>query len=841
MRQVILCSVIVVGAVVSSFANNYKGATIFSDRFDTPMTFAENWESKPGTVSKDGVVFCNGRSFSWRGKAPEEYVIEADVRVLSDYKCDPKNSHWIGFWIDNQRFQVQPCGFTFVIANGAVVYDKIPNYKIGDWVHLTLVKKKTGLTVKFIFFVNDKLVCQFADTKPERHDPIAFMGCTNYEVDNFLLSRVRHDADSNNLAFNGGFEHDEEGVPIYYNWGGDFDWLRPVAEYETDFLARYASDRAVKHSGKQSLRVTLVPSCTRTIFNPWSVGGTPGLPGVMSVWAKTDVPEGVEIEIKYGGPWRKVRVGSDWARYEVGVTNLPPGRTYSRGGIAIRNDKRIRGHVWFDDLQAENVPMPKGGVFDIEKQSYATPFKPSELDRGRFDRPLPPAPGACKADFRHPASYRPGVIGRLDFYMDEPEAEWRVTDEQGRATIVTKPMSEIPMGTNVVTSTANGKTYTDTVVRLPFKKGATQVNRWTRSFRHNGTNELFTGLCLRPIGSPFDYEGEDFPGMFELLARKGFRHYQSLSHLYHEKKYPVAGLGKTIACFDEGLKRGFLHLNWWGADAQCCEPGEKPKNVNALDMGECVAFHEKYDNILSHLVLDEPELAKPDEWAEKRLVWTKSFFPYVPVQMNNSILGVPRRYANLKTDVLMLDDYLTNKPGRDVASVVDNIDVLLRADDAKPCGFFLVGDNLTLHYRSPTYAEQVAQSWGVLCSGGTIVSWYIGFPHLAGSWRAMVDVNREAQLLAPIILSEELAEQSACSADWRNAIRHLTRKYRGAWYVFSVNLYAGAMKKVTFTLPKDAPQNGTVQIAGERRSLELKDGKFTDDFAGHTRHIYRIK
>ena len=821
--------------------NVYKGATIFSDRFDTPMTFAENWESKPGTVSKDGVIQCNGRTFSWRGKVPDEFVVEADVRVKPDYEPNPKNSQWIGFWVDNQRFQVQPKGFAFVIANGAVSYAPITGYKPGDWLHLTLVKKRTGSVVKFFFSVNDQEICQFADTKPERHDPIAFMGCTPYEVDNFTLSRVRHDADSNNLAFNGGFEHDEEGVPIYYNWLGDFDWSRPVAEYETDFLGRYAADRTVKHSGRQSLRLTLVPCCGRYSFWPWQVGGVEGQPGVLSVWAKTDVPEGVEVELHYGEGRRKVRVQGDWARYEVASTNLPKKSTYSRGSFAIVNKDRIRGHVWFDDLQAENVPLPKEGKFDYAKGSYATPFRPSELDRGRFDRPLPPKPAPGKADFRHPAAYRPGVLGRLDFYMDEPEAAWRVVDEQGRATIVTKPMSEIPMGTNAVTFAANGRTYTDTVVRLPCRKGATQVNRWTRSLRHNGTNELFTGLCIRPVGSPFDYEGKDFPGMFELLARKGFRHYQSLSHLYHEKKYPVAGLGKTVACFDEGLKRGFLHLNWWGTDAIESGPGGRPKDANALDMGECVAFHEKYDNILSHLILDEPELSRPSEWAEERLVWAKTFFPYVPVQMNNSCLGVPRRYANLKTDVLMLDDYLTNGEGRDVAGVVDNIDVLLKADDAKPCGFFLVCDNMTLHYRSPTYAEQVAQSWGVICSGGTIVSWYIGFPNLAGSWRGMVDVNREAQLFAPVILSEELAGQSACSADWRNGVRHLTRRHKGAWYVFSVNLYAGAMKQVAFTLPADAPQNGTVQVAGEHRSLELKNGRFTDDFAGHTRHIYRIK
>jgi len=38
--------------------------------------------------------------------------------------------------------------------------------------------------------------------------------------------------------------------------------------------------------------------------------------------------------------------------------------------------------------------------------------------------------------------------------------------------------------------------------------------------------------------------------------------------------------------------------------------------------------------------------------------------------MNNTLIGIPARYANLTTDILMLDDYLTNREHRKVAEMI---------------------------------------------------------------------------------------------------------------------------------------------------------------------------
>jgi hypothetical protein len=416
--------------------------------------------------------------------------------------------------------------------------------------------------------------------------------------------------------------------------------------------------------------------------------------------------------------------------------------------------------------------------------------------------------------------------------MDEPEAAWRVAAENGEIATVVKPMGEIPYGTNVVTFYALGRDYTDTVVRLPPRPGATQVNRWTRSLVHDGRPVLFTGLCLEPLSFGMRKPLEWYPRQLSFLREKGFRHYQTLSHAQN------CMLDCQRVCFEAGQSLGFLHLNWcdfgvglvWGW-----------KGATDIGTDGMVAFFAPYTNIVSHMVLDEPELSMKDDLPLARLREMKARFPYAPVQMNNSVLGIPRRFANLETDILMVDDYLTNRSeGRTVESVVANIDGMLAAAEGKPCWLFVVGDNQPLHYRNPTYAEQVAQSWGALCSGATGISWYIGFPTTEPPWKGMVDANREIQSLVAPLTSAEIC--GAAGANYgRHLLRHITRKVGDDWYVFSCNVDAAPLDGAVFQMPPDAPQNGTVEVLFENRSLELKDGRFTDSYPAHFRHVYKMR
>ena len=103
----------------------------------------------------------------------------------------------------------------------------------------------------------------------------------------------------------------------------------------------------------------------------------------------------------------------------------------------------------------------------------------------------------------------------------------------------------------------------------------------------------------------------------------------------------------------------------------------------------------------------------------------------------------------------------------------------------------------------------------------------------------MKQVNREAQALKEVIFSEELCDPAKADQP-RSKLRHLTRTLDGAWYVLSCNIDAAPLS-ASFALPAGAPKDGTVEVLFEGRKLPLKDGSFRDDYAGHSRHLYKIQ
>lgn len=1042
MFRVSLALIFASTAVISAAVEH--GAAVFGDSFDVPATFAENWDADGVKVDAGRVIVPNGARLRPRCALPTEFAVEADIVVplpADGSRIPPPQSAWCGFMIDGYHFQLQPCGRGFVVwrlpddvrSNGR--YERIPSFAPGKPVRARVVRRRmpgSAHALKYVFTVDDAVCGEFTAREPKDGPSVEMSGhkC-DFAVDNFLVSSVGHEDDSPNMVFNSGFEHGEDGIPLYYGLHGDFDFVhRPAAEYETRFLRRFAMDGTERHSGSFSLRVEVNDASRSIVIAPWQTGTVKGLAGVFSVWMKAsaeDLPVEISLSPKGADGRRIVHVGREWRRYEVTCSSLAGKGVYSPVRISPLEPGKRDATLWIDDLQCEIVDMPSDGTLDLTK-TYATPYRPSELDKSRFLGDAPDAPPAsyavrrladgvrptveldgwkdgateiesfwnvdrrptretrayvaCDADrlyvgfrnfgenarslvrakeprdsmiYRHdgielffkpsdgggtyhymagangdmfdmcsndmkwdgswrveacdnaaagsvdymlsipfadfaqrglsrvwrvnlcrndwssghepvssartrrvgfdqeecwcllefpsdvaaaweagggsvPVAAADEVVGRLDYYMNEPEVAWRVRCVDGRTHVVRKPMSDIPMGTNVVSFAVCGKRYSDTVVRLPFRREATQINRWTRSVVHNGRNELFTGLCLGIVGKFGDEKGEGYPGIMSFLREKGFRHCLAL-------------IPSWSRCADEARAfmgavdaSGMLYLNW-------CDFGRKFGGGDIRDdmtTESMVEFFRPFgDCILSNMVLDEPELYMESGVAMSWLDSMKMRYPYLPVQMNNTVMGIPSRFAELKTDILMLDDYLTNNEGRTVESVVRKVDDMTAVRGGKPCWFFLVCDNMTLHYKNPSYGEQIAQSWGSICSGCTGIAWYIGFPRTDGSWRAIVDVNREAQQLSPVILSEELCGEAVCDRP-RSVLRHMTRTLNGDWYVLSCNIDASRIEKATFSLPDGAPRDGVVEVLFENRTLPLRGGVFSDSFSSHSRHHYKI-
>jgi hypothetical protein len=101
-------------------------------------------------------------------------------------------------------------------------------------------------------------------------------------------------------------------------------------------------------------------------------------------------------------------------------------------------------------------------------------------------------------------------------------------------------------------------------------------------------------------------------------------------------------------------------------------------------------------------------------------------------------------------------------------------------------------------------------------------------------------VNRQIHELAPVLNSPTIADGATVnSSNAEVPVEAMVKRYDGDVYVFAVGM-RGAETTATFRLAQ-APQAAAVEVLGEDRRLELKEGAFEDAFAPWDVHLYRIR
>jgi len=264
-----------------------------------------------------------------------------------------------------------------------------------------------------------------------------------------------------------------------------------------------------------------------------------------------------------------------------------------------------------------------------------------------------------------------------------------------------------------------------------------------------------------------------------------------------------------------------------------------PAGFNKLPLEEFGKFIERWKDHPALLVwhpVDEPELYAKAEEVVEIMDYFAERDPYHPVYMNNTVMGIPSRFAGLAGDIVSLDDYLTNRPGRKVIEMVRDVEMMREAaaPTRRPVWLYLTGNNLQNHTKEPSAAQQVAQTYGCVIAGASGIKYFLGDPVCKAHWTAMKRTNREITSLAPVIFSRQPAPAVECSSA---AIVFMTRRVGSNVYLISVNLEDRAVD-ATFAL-SDMDRADAV-VLFEDRVVRLESGSLKDAFAPHQRHVYRL-
>ncbi len=362
------------------------------------------------------------------------------------------------------------------------------------------------------------------------------------------------------------------------------------------------------------------------------------------------------------------------------------------------------------------------------------------------------------------------------------------------------------------------------LVKRPFKAGATQIDRQRRCLVVDGKPYLVIApfFGMEVLISAADQD-KIHKNMLRLHKEMGYRcfHFISINRSPYQMR-PNQITDFFSLCEEEGIKI----INWStsGIDASPEETFSTADN----------------DNIIGWQILDEPDLwgdsAKKDN-VEQYMNAHRAASPYTPVFMNLTIIGIPGRFANLATDIIMLDDYLTNRENRKVVEMINATNMMMEAGrvERKPVFYFLAGENISNHYREPTYAEQVAQTYGVIIAGGRGVSYFCSLPFHPEDYRACVDVNRELLSLEDAIFSLEKTSSATIS---NPAVISMTCRLNGRIYVIALNSANDLGADVEIVLPAEFRYTGHGNVVFEDRQVVIRNGRIADRFEPLARHVY---
>lgn len=387
------------------------------------------------------------------------------------------------------------------------------------------------------------------------------------------------------------------------------------------------------------------------------------------------------------------------------------------------------------------------------------------------------------------------------------------------------PIDDLPVGEHKLTVTliaadgqpiASGKLL---LRKLPPTQPAVAVDHARRCLVVNGK----PFLAIAPLyGVRAHNTPEQVDRLINHAADSGFRTVMIVGKIDSE-----AMIAHWDRLFERARERQLMVVAW-------------PGGFNRLPdetFGPFIDRYKSHPSLLAWLPVDEPELYTTAEPTIATLRYFAERDPYHPSYMNNSVMAVPSRFAGLPGDILSIDDYLTNRPNREVSEMVRAVRSTneVAIPTRRPTWMFLVGNNLHNHNREPSAGEQVAQTYGSVIAGTSGVFYFLGTILSPDHWAATVRTNEELMRLEPVILSLEPAPAVQSSVP---AIELISRRVGSQVYIICVNVED---RPVEARLQLDIPAGKhDALVMFEQRLTTIEDGMLRDSFAPHERHVYRL-
>ena len=158
-----------------------KGAPVFTDGFDQPGTFAENWGKPHGRVKSEGGCLVanairNVTNVKPRREAPLEVIVEGSITIQDE----GRRIGWTGFSLDGYLFLLTTDGRSWLNLNKKLKAKdngkrvRIGGYKTGSSVKLTVTRRKRGSACVYSFYANGMPAGTFTGPIPEKPGMPAF-------------------------------------------------------------------------------------------------------------------------------------------------------------------------------------------------------------------------------------------------------------------------------------------------------------------------------------------------------------------------------------------------------------------------------------------------------------------------------------------------------------------------------------------------------------------------------------------------------------------------------------------------------------------------------------------